>query len=112
MSPVVTINKITRPEHLVEYMHQKISGNPLLGFKYIAKYNDDLLPKYPACLILAGPYTKEIHGLHTFAVMIRAEIFIFHGVLTQDKSTRSYEDLNLATNLVAFLESDMKLGDR
>lgn len=111
MSPIVTVNKISRPEHLVEYLAQAIDGSRL-GLKYIAKYDDDLLPEYPAVLIMAGPLAKEIHGTHTFAISLYSEIYLFHGVLTEQRSTRNYNDLVMATNLVTFLEQDLTLGDR
>lgn len=109
--PVVTINKITRPEHLVEYIADKITGSSL-GFRYVGKYNENLLPEYPAVQIFPGPVQKEIHGTHTFAIMLRADIYVLHAKMTEDRQTRSYNDMVLATNLVALLEDDLTMGDR
>jgi hypothetical protein len=64
-------------------------------------------------LIMGGQYNKELHGTHTFAVTIRADIYVFHAKMTEDYQTRSYEDMLLATNLVAYLEAvDLTLGNR
>lgn len=111
MSPVVTVNRITRPEHLVEHLAQAINGSNL-GIKYIAKYDDELLPEYPAVLIMAGPLQKEIHGTHTFAVSLHCELYLFHAVLTEQRVTRNYNDLIMASKLIDFLEQDLTLGER
>src|SRR5215831_10992667 len=98
--PVVTIDVITRPEHLVEYLASLMEDNNLdLGMRTIAKYNERLMPEYPAMIILAGPAQKEFHGTHTFAVTLRADLYILHAKLTTDRQTRSYEDLVMATDV-------------
>lgn len=111
MSPIVAIDRITRPEHLVEYLAQLI-GSSDLPFRSVVKYNERLLREYPACMIMGGPLSKEIHGTHTFAVTLRADIYVFHAKLTEERQTRTYNDMVLASNLVALLESNMQLGGR
>ena len=110
--PVVVVDTITRPEHLVEYLADAINASDL-GFRYVAKYNEHLIPEYPSVMVMGGTYNKEIHGTHTFAVTIRADIYVFHARMTEDYQTRSYEDMLLATNLVNLLEGpNLNLGDR
>ena len=109
--PVVIVNRITRPEHLVEHF-SNIIGDSALGFKYVAKYDERLLPQYPAVLIMGGPLQKEVHGTHTFAVSLRVDIYLFHAKLTEDRQTRNYNDLVKATQLVNLLEADPTLGGR
>lgn len=106
--PVVTIGAITRPEHLVEYLAQVIEGSEL-GIQSVLKYDDQLINEYPAVQIFAAPFAKELHGTHTFLVTLRADIYLMHAKLTLDRQTRNYEDLALATQLVALLESDPNL---
>jgi len=110
--PVVVVDTITRPEHLVEYLADFIEGSNL-GFAHVCKYNDYLIPEYPSVLIMGGTFNKELHGTHTFAVSIRADIYVYHAKLTEEYQTRSYNDMVLATNLVDFLEGpDLNLGER
>lgn len=109
--PVVAVEPITRPEHLVEYLAEFL-GKSNLPFQFVAKYAENLLPQYPAVQIMAGSFQKEFHGLHTWALTIRADIYVMHAKLTESRATRSLNDLKLATQTVALLEKDMKLGGR
>lgn len=112
MSPVVTIpDKITRPEELVEFLAQYFAGSDL-PFEYIAKYDEELIPRYPALHIQAAPFDKTLHSTNTFLVALRASIHILHANMMQDRQTRNYEDLVLATQTVDFLESSMTLGGK
>jgi len=109
--PVVTVDRISRPEELVEFLADYI-GRSTLPFEYIAKYDETLTPSYPALHINAAPFTKDLHGTATFLIGMRAFIHVLHSNMMTDRRTRNYEDLALATRLVDFLESDMELGNR
>lgn len=109
--PVVGIEPITRPEHLVEYLAEFFKKSNL-PFEFIARYDEVLLPKYPAVQIIAAPLQKEFHALHTWALTIRADIYVMHAKLTESRATRSLNDLKLATQTVELLERDTKLGGR
>ncbi len=111
MSPVVTIDKITRPEHAVEYLADLInkSNLPIEG---VNRYDEKVVKNYPAVQILSGGYAKEVHALHTFIVTVRVDIYLMHATMTEDRATRNYNDLALATQLVALLEKDLSLGQR
>jgi hypothetical protein len=109
--PVATLSEIFRPEHIVEYLAEYIQDS-VLPFEWVSKYDENLIPGYPAVQVQPGPYEKDIHGTHTFLIGMRVFIYVMHAKLTQDKRSRSLDDLMLATELVDLLESDMTLGGR
>jgi hypothetical protein len=110
--PVVTIpDKITRPEDLVEFFEQFFAAGPF-SLEYIAKYDEELIPKYPALHIQAAPFDKTLHSTHTFLVALRASIHILHANFMVDRQTRNYQDLKLASQVVDYLENDMTLGGK
>lgn len=111
MSSILAIQTITRPEDVVEFLAGLLDDSPL-PLEYVAKYDEPLLPKYPAALVMSAPLQKEIHGTHTFLLTLRAEIYVMHAKMTEARSTRNREDLKLATQIVAYLENDMSLGRR
>jgi hypothetical protein len=109
--PIVaaTPTTITRPEELIEFLANMFE-NSELGFEYIAKYDEKLIPKYPAIHLQAANFDKSLHSTNQFLVGMRAAIHVLHGNMMQDRQTRNYEDLRYATKVVDFLESDMTLG--
>lgn len=111
--PVVTTipDQITRPEDLVEFLAGYFEASKL-GFQYIAKYDEAMIPKYPALHIQAAPFDKTLHSTNTFLVALRAAIHILHASMMVDRQTRNYEDLVLATQTVDYLESSMTLGGK
>lgn len=109
--PIATIEPITRPEQLVEYLALVIEDSSL-PFEYVSKYDEALIPEYPAVQVQPGVLDKDVHGTHTFIIGLRAILYVMHAKMTIDHRQRSLEDLQLATDLVALLESDMRLGGR
>lgn len=110
--PVGTIANtgfITRSEELVETLAGLITGSTL-AVEYVAKYDEELVPKYPAILIQPGPIGKEPEGLYSFLYDLRASIYVLHADLTLSHARRSLEDLRLATKVVEVLEADRTLG--
>lgn len=111
MSPVVTIDKITRPEHAVEYLADLIKRSDL-PIEGVNKYDEKTVTSYPAVQILSGGYAKELHATHTFLVTVRVDIYLMHAAMSEDRATRNYNDLVLATQLVSLLERDISLGQK
>lgn len=109
--PVATLTQtsITRPEELVEALAELVADSTL-SFQYVAKYDEQLIPQYPAVLIQPAQFEKELHATHTFLITLRATIYVLHAKLTVSKQRRSLEDCQLATQLVNLLESDLHLG--
>lgn len=109
--PIVTTEPFTRPEHVIEFLAGYLSDSTI-PLEYVAKYDEPLLPQYPAAQILSGPMEKSVHGTRTFLLTFRAEIYVMHGKMTESRATRNLRDLQLATQVVAYLENDMELGGR
>jgi hypothetical protein len=115
--PVLIPTNITRPEDGVEAIAAILEGSSLPV--EVLKYDDAFVTSYPAVQVMSGGYQKEIHGLHTWLLTIRVDIYVMHALLTEDRQTRNLNDLKLATQVVALLEgvlpgSDeaIKLGGR
>lgn len=111
MSSLLNIPRIERPEHVVEYLAGYLADSTL-PLEYVAKYDEPLLPQYPAALVMSAQFTKEVHGTHTWLLTLRADIYVMHALMTESRATRNLSDLQLATKIVAYLEQDMKLGGR
>lgn len=109
--PIVAVEPITRPEHVVEYIADFIKKSNL-DFKHIVRYNERLVSEYPAIQIMSGPLQKELHATHTWLLTLRADIFVMHAKLTESRATRNLNDLKLATKTVELLEKDLTLGGR
>lgn len=110
--PVVTdSSKIYRPEELVEHF-ETMFLNSTLPLEYVAKYDEKLIPRYPAVQIQPGTFDEEPHATHTRLITLRAFIYIMHAKLTVNRRTRTLEDLLLATQVKYFLEEDVTLGQR
>jgi hypothetical protein len=111
MSALLDITVINRPEHAVEYLALLLKESTL-PLEYVAKYDEPLLPNYPAAVVRSGQYTKEVHGTQTWLLTLRCEIYVMHARMTEDRATRNLEDLKLATKVVSLLERDKKLSGR
>lgn len=107
--PIVAPALLLRPEDVVEFISGYLSDSSL-PIEYVAKYDEPLLPRYPAVLVMSGRYQKELHATHTWLLTLRAEIYVMHAKMTVDRATRNYEDLVLATQIVSYLERDLSFG--
>lgn len=111
--PIVEVNKIFRPEHVVEHFYNDFMENAsILGLNYVGKYGERLVPAYPAVVVSSAPMLKEVHGTHTFLMELRCIVFVFHAEMKLTQARRSYEDLALATQIVDFMERNFTLGNR
>lgn len=109
--PVVVPARISRPEELIEVLTDLIElGIP--EFKFISKYDEDLIPDYPCCQIQPADLSRNFHGTHTLEIFLRAYIFVMHDKLSQSKRVRTEEDLILATKVVQLLDTDITLGGK
>ena len=104
---------ITRPEEAVEMLSELIEDNAdRLGIEFVGKYDERLLPRYPAVVLSSAPLTKEVHATHTFNVTLRVTIWVYHAKITVTHKERSEEDLLLVTALTSLLEDDPTYGNR
>jgi hypothetical protein len=113
--PVVvpTTGLITRPEQAVEMVSELLEnegGN--IGIEFIGKYDERLIPRYPAVNVSTAPLTRELHATHTFNVTLRLVLWVYHAKLTQTHKERSEEDLLMVTDLKDLLHSDPTFGER
>lgn len=105
------VERILRPEVLVEHMAD-IIGDELTDFKFVSKYDENLIPDYPCVQIQPGETSREFHSTGTFLVYLRAFVYVMHDTFTQTKRVRSREELLLVTKVVDFLHNDITLGGR
>lgn len=115
MSPVgtnvVIPRTITRPEELVEYFAMLFKDfTPTIN--YIARYDEKLIPRYPAIHIQAASFDKTLKSTNTFLIGMRAAVHVLHASMNEDRQTRNANDLILASQIVDFLEADMALKDK
>lgn len=93
-----------RPEELLALLNELIEqNNHELGFEYIVSGDGQLLPAYPACLILYDGAVRNLHGTHYFLTTLSAQLVIMHGDLMQNRMERTLADLELATKVVAMI---------
>jgi hypothetical protein len=78
-----------------------------LGISYVGTYNEKIIPKYPAVIIVPGGKSKTLHATHTFQTVSTLFLYIYHANLTLTKRERSKADLQLVALVEAELESDM-----
>jgi len=113
--PVVvpTTGLITRPEQAVEMLTELIENEGgSIGIEFIGKYDEKLIPRYPAVNISSAPLTREVHATHTFNVTLRAILWVYHAKLTSTHKERSEDDLLLVTMLKTLLHSDPTFNGR
>jgi hypothetical protein len=107
--PIVTVDNIVRPEDGVEAIAAILEASTIPV--EVLKYDDAFVTSYPAVQVMSGGFEKEIHGLHTWALTIRVDIYVMHALLTEDRQTRNLNDLKLATQVVKLLEGSLPGSD-
>jgi len=90
-----------RPEELLIILHDFVQqNNHEMGFEYIKVGDGQLLPVYPAVLIVPSGVARRLHGTHYFLTGVSAELVVMHGNLEANRMERTIEDLRLATKVV------------
>lgn len=90
-----------RPEELIELVKGFLeTNNHELGFKYISFGDGQLVPKYPAALVVHDGVNRDIHGTHYFLTDLSIQIVIMHSDLSLNRQERTKADLELATAVV------------
>jgi hypothetical protein len=96
-----------RPEELIVILTDLIEQhNHEFGFEYIVSGDGQLLPVYPACLVLYGGVARNLHGTHYFLTTLSTEVVIMHGDLRQNRMERTMADLELATKVVEMFHGE------
>jgi hypothetical protein len=93
-----------RPEELITLLKNYLDQhNHELGFRYIAFGDGQLLPSYPAALVVYDSTNREIHGTHYFLTSLAVQIVIMHADLTLNRMERAQADMQLATAVVQLI---------
>jgi hypothetical protein len=82
-----------------------------LGIKFVGAYEEKLIPRFPAVVVVPGGQAKTFHGTHTFQINATLYFYIYHANLTLTKRERSKADLQLVSKLETELDSDMGWTD-
>jgi hypothetical protein len=94
----------SRPEELlVEFTDRLNAEKGLLGIRYVATQDENLLPEYPALQVSMGPVVREDHGTQRFLLTFEMSFWIYHANFEATHATRTIEDMELTTNVVRFL---------
>ena len=78
-----------------------------LGLKFIGRYSEKVIPRYPAAVIVPGGKAKTLHATRTFEINSTLYIYVYHANLTLTKRERSKEDLRLVSAVEQELDTDM-----
>jgi hypothetical protein len=104
---------ITEVQEAVRYYEELLKEKQgELGIATVGVNNRFRL-EYPAVTIIAGPRTKQQHATHQFQVFMEVHFMVYHARLDKSHSQRTYEDLELVTNIENLVEADdqiMRLG--
>ena len=96
-------------QEVLDYMHDLLDTNKgELGLRYVGYGDEQILPEYPACQIIPGAVTRELHGTQRFRNVWNLEIYVYHGLLTVSYSRRVKEDLQLVARVRSMLHSNMR----
>lgn len=94
----------SRPEELLRTFLELFDANKgLLGLRYVATQEENLISEYPAIDCAMGASTREFHGTQRFLVTWNASFWIYHANFEGTHRRRSIEEMNLCTNVVQFL---------
>ena len=102
----------TAIEEVMDYMKNTllVPTGTLSELKHVGFADDELFMDYPALIIAGEPVNTEIHGTHQFKNYFRISLFIYHAVMSEDRTTRTRNDLILASKVKDRFATDRKLG--
>ncbi len=91
-------------------IYDKIDDNKgPLGLKFVGKYDEKRLPRYPSVVVSAGGQGKSLHGMSTFNIDFSVILWVYHGDMTVPHAVRSEEDLRLVERIEELIEGDYTL---
>lgn len=95
-----------RPEELIDIVKAFIdNNNHELGFQYTSTTDGQLLPKYPAALIVHDGVARDIHGTHYFLTTLSIQVVIMHADLNLTRAERVRADMEITTAVVRLIHS-------
>lgn len=96
-----------RPEELIDVVRNLIEqNNHEFGFRYIAFGDGQLLPMYPAALVLYDGVNRNLHGTHYFLTTLQTQVVVLHADLQMNRMERTRADLELASAVVAKIHGE------
>lgn len=99
------------PLQVFDYIYKLVDDNKAnLGLRYVAQFNEDLIPEYPSAHVTMGQIQREEHATRIFLLTFEINLWVYHADFTLDHPTRSREDIILATNVRKKLHTDKTLG--
>jgi hypothetical protein len=101
-----------RIEDALDYAHDFIETKKGdIGLEYVAYGSDQLLPRYPACVVAPGQTRTQKHGTHYFMRTFHIEMLVLHAKLSVSRAMRTKEDLELVTRTAQALGEDPTCGE-
>lgn len=95
-----------RPEELLDLLKELIDqNNHTFGFRYVSFGDGQLLPAYPAALVVPDGVNREIHGTHYFLTSLSAQLVIMHASLELNRMERTKADMELTTAVVQLIHN-------
>ena len=102
----------TAIEEVLDYMKNTVlvPTGTLAELKHVGYADDEIFFAYPALVIAGEPVNTEIHGTHQFKNYFRVSLFIYHAQMKEDRTTRTRNDLLLATKVKNRFSTNRTLG--
>ena len=101
-----------RIEDVLDYAHDLVETKKGdIGLEYVAYGSDQLLPKYPACIVAPGQTRTQKHGTHYFMRTFYIEMLVLHAKISISRALRTKEDLELTTRVTEAFALDPTCGE-
>lgn len=102
----------TTVDQVMLWMKDNLTERTEFGFKYIDYGDpDDIIPATPAVVITNNPTRRELHGTHTFNILLSVDLWVLHADGTVTTAQRRYDDIVLCNQIQDFLDGRMNLDD-
>jgi hypothetical protein len=100
----------TTIDQVMEWMKDKLTERTEFGFKYIDYGDpDDIIPATPAVIITNNPTERQLHGTHTFNILLSLDLWVLHADGTVGAAQRRIDDIKLCNQIQDFLDEHMNL---
>lgn len=95
-----------------DHLYNLLDDNrAILGLRYIARHDEELIPEFPAILIQSDRTIRELHATHIFRVEFHIDIWVFHAQLSDSVAVRSRKDIELATAIRKLVHVNRTMED-
>ena len=97
----------------MDYITDLVESNAgALGINHVGYGDEQLIPAFPAIMVIAGEERRTLDGGTTthFKKIYPMDIWVYHGRMDKNHKVRSIEDMNLATGIKNLLHNNYNLG--